>query len=82
MQPGAAQFRFARQLSAGVRTVDMLANRMALKALAFLGLGVSLKLFLGVGVFLSIALVFAAYLATGGWRFAYVVVKTLPRDMR
>lgn len=83
MQPSAAQFRFARQLSANVRTLgSILTDRMWLKGLSFLALGVSLKLLLGFGILFSSAVVLVVYLVTGGWRFAYVVVKTLPRDAR
>ena len=83
MQRSAAQFRFARQLSVSVRALGgILTCRMWLKCLLFFALGVSLKLFFGFGTLLSSAAVFAVYLVTGGWRFAYVVVKTLPRDAR
>ena len=79
MQPRAAQFRFARQLSTGVRA---LGSKMSLKAVGFVAVAVGLKLVFGTGVLLSAGAAFTLYLVTGGWRFAVIVVKTLPRDVR
>ncbi|KAL8558160.1 hypothetical protein ACOMHN_035465 [Nucella lapillus] len=83
MQNNNTQFKFARQFSASVRIAgDMLTNRMWQKTALFLALGVVFKVIFGMGTLLAILAVFAVYLATGGWRFAYVVVRTLPRDVR
>jgi hypothetical protein len=52
------------------------------KFACFLILGVFLKLVLELGTLLTLLAVFAVYLATGGWKFAYVVVKTFKRDCK
>ncbi|KAK7095529.1 long-chain fatty acid transport protein 1-like [Littorina saxatilis] len=85
MQPSSSSgpFKFARRLSTCVRAGgSVVTDRMWLKVLIFLALGVSLRVFLGVGTLLAVAATFLVYLATGGWKFAVVVVKTLPRDVR
>jgi len=54
---------------------------MALKHYLFIVAG--LIFFFGLGLTLGTTLlaVFAVYLATGGWRFAKVILLTIPRDM-
>ena len=82
MQDRSAQSKFARQLSAIVRTSGWIfTNKMLAKIAGFLALGVSLHIFFGLGILLSSAIVFTVYLFTGGWRFMYVVIKTFPRDL-
>lgn len=83
MQTNSAHFRFARQLSACVRTGGYIFTmEMWTKWLFLIAVGVFLKLVFALGTLVTLAVVFIIYLATGGWRFAYVVLKTLPRDAK
>ncbi|KAL4219699.1 hypothetical protein ACF0H5_022269 [Mactra antiquata] len=66
-----------------IRTVaHTFCNMLALKLIAFFGLGVFLSYYLGWTCMLTTVTVFAVYLVTGGWKFVKVVIKTLPRDLR
>lgn len=72
-------FKFARMLS---RTVHSLPTaRTMLKSAAFGGLALVL-LWQGWSVLMTVLITLLAYLATGGWAFAKIVVRTLPRDLR
>ncbi|XP_076455364.1 long-chain fatty acid transport protein 1-like [Babylonia areolata] len=83
MQHNSSQFKFARQLSAGIRTAgDVAKSRMWQKGVLFLTLGVFVKVFFQTGALLAFLAVLAVYLLTGGWRFAYVVARTFQRDAR
>ena len=73
-------FRFARSLS---RTVHATASYKAtMKGAAFAGVAAVLWLLFGFSLTTASFLSFIAYLATGGWRFAEVVINTLPRDLK
>ncbi|XP_045194546.2 long-chain fatty acid transport protein 4-like [Mercenaria mercenaria] len=66
-----------------IRTVvDLVCNMWALKLVSFFMLGVFFSYYLGLSCLLTTLAVFGVYLATGGWRFMKVVIKTLPRDLR
>ena len=73
-------FRFARALS---RTVHGAATyRGTMFGLVFLGLAGLLWLLFDFTFLTSGLISFIVYLAAGGWRFADVVIHTLPRDAR
>lgn len=55
---------------------------MVLKWAAFAGLAAILRGYVELNYWQTAAGVFAVYLATGGWRFTWVVIRTLPRDIR
>lgn len=55
---------------------------MAVKPIVFPVVWVVLFLLVGLSFGYSLLGVFLFYLVTGGWRFARVVIVTLPRDMR
>ncbi|XP_067662687.1 long-chain fatty acid transport protein 4-like [Haliotis asinina] len=74
------EFTFARKLSWVVR--DLLGSSMFLKAAAFLALGITLSCYAGFSCGLTTVIVFLVYLLTGGHRFALVVFKTVPRDLK
>lgn len=75
-------FRAARVLNSFVSGFSRKKLKMVLKWAAFAGLAAVLRGYLGLPYWQTAAGVFAAYLATGGWRFALVVIKTFPRDAR
>lgn len=77
-----ALFRAARVLNSLVSYLPRNSLRMVLKWAAFAGLAAVLRGYLGLSNLQTAAGVFAVYLATGGWKFAWVVIKTLPRDVR
>ena len=71
-------FRVARVIRSSVRgEMDVF-----LKSGLFFLLGAFLSLYLGWSCLLTTLTVVAAYLGTGGWRFAKVVSNTLRRDIR
>ena len=73
-------FKVARQIS---RTVHGIKEaKTMIKSFFFISLAVILWLQLGFGLITTLAIVLGIYLSTGGWNFATVVVKTLPRDGR
>ena len=73
-------FRFARSLS---RTAHATTSYKAtMKGALFAGGAAVLWLFFGFSLTTASLISFIAYLATGGWRFAEVVFRTLPRDIR
>ncbi|CAL1533981.1 unnamed protein product [Lymnaea stagnalis] len=51
------------------------------KIAAFSALGLFLIFVLGIDFLLSLAVVFAVYLVTGGWKFMRIVILTAPRDI-
>jgi len=57
-------------------------NTMLLKCAAFLVLGIFLSYYLSFSCALTTGIVFAVYLLTGGLKFTWVVLNTLPRDIR
>ncbi|XP_060078888.1 long-chain fatty acid transport protein 1-like [Ylistrum balloti] len=57
-------------------------NMVLVKCAAFFGLGAALSYGIGLSCTLTTLLVFGVYLVTGGWRFTWVVINTLPRDLR
>ena len=73
-------FRFARALSSSVHGAATYKGTM--KGLLFVGLAALLWMLFDFSVSTSVLISFIAYLAAGGWRFADVVIHTLPRDAR
>lgn len=73
-------FVVARQIR---RTLDFAKESMTvLKCGAFFALGCFLSYYLGLSCTVTTLVVFGVYLATGGWRFTWVVINTLPRDLK
>jgi len=52
------------------------------KGIAFAIFGVLFKFYTSCGIFLSLLAVLALYAVTGGWRFIYIVIVTIPRDLK
>ena len=73
-------FRFARSLSRTVHAIP--SYKTIMKGAVFVGAVAVLWLFFGFSLTTASLLSFIAYLATGGWRFAEVVINTLPRDLK
>ncbi|KAJ8299889.1 hypothetical protein KUTeg_021408 [Tegillarca granosa] len=73
-------FDLARSVS---RAVDISINNMVfLKCAAFFALGAFLSWYLGWSCLVTTLTVFIVYLVTGGWKFTWVVLNTLKRDIR
>ncbi|VDI31151.1 solute carrier family 27 (fatty acid transporter), member 1/4 [Mytilus galloprovincialis] len=73
-------FRIAQSLS---RTLYSVIDNMSLvKCGVFFGLGAILSYGFGFSCQITTLLIIATYLATGGWKFIWVVINTLPRDAK
>ncbi|XP_052095363.1 long-chain fatty acid transport protein 4-like [Mytilus californianus] len=73
-------FRIAQSLS---RTLYSVIDNMSLvKCGVFFTLGAILSFGLGFSCQITTLLIIATYLATGGWKFIWVVINTLPRDAK
>lgn len=73
-------FGFAQALS---RTLHFVIDNMTLlKCAVFFTLGVVLSYGLGFSCALTTFLVAVIYLVTGGWKFVWIVINTLPRDVK
>jgi len=73
-------FRVARAIRNAVYIIR--SYRMLMKAGAFSALTAVLWRYTYLSWYSVLGSVFAAYLATGGWKFARVVVRTFGRDAR
>ncbi|PIK45237.1 putative long-chain fatty acid transport protein 4-like [Apostichopus japonicus] len=71
-------FRAARVLNVLVSYLPGGILRMVLKWAAFAGLAAILRGYVELNYWQTAAGVFAVYLATGGWKFTWVVIRTLP----
>lgn len=73
-------FRVARAISNAIYIIS--SYKMLLKVGAFSALTAVLWRYTQLSWYSVFGSVFAAYLATGGWKFARVVVRTFARDAR
>ena len=72
-------FTLARLISS---VVYVSTNMVVVKLLAHGLLGLCLYFYVQLPCTLTTLAVFGVYLATGGWKFAKVVLQTIPRDIR
>ena len=64
-------------------TLFRISNHKAeMKFLVFLGLFLGLIFFLEISVLVALGITVGIFLATGGYKITWVVIKTFPRDMR
>ena len=73
-------FKIARNISLSVHRAK--AHKMELKTSLFLIFALVLKFYFGFTTLEVILTVIVIYLATGGWKFTWIIIKTLPRDMK
>ncbi|KAK3592273.1 hypothetical protein CHS0354_037562 [Potamilus streckersoni] len=80
MSSGSTIFKLGRAINYFARGIH--SNMVYVKMLGFLALGIFFSYGLGWSCLLTTLTVVTIYLATGGWRFAKVIFKTFPRDLR
>jgi hypothetical protein len=73
-------FAFAKSLSRML--YSMFDNMTLVKCVGFFAVGVILSYGLDFSCSLTTFIVALTYLATGGWSFVWIVINTLPRDIK